>query len=196
MVAKGLDFQNVTLVGVLSADQALYSDDFRSYERAFDLLTQVVGRSGRGAYKGRAIIQTYTPENPIIQLAAKQDYETFFDAELSIRKAMLYPPFADICVVGFVGMKEKDVARASRQFLSMLSLLAQQRYSDQPMRVLNPAPALVAKVSNKYRYRIIIKCRNNLKFREMVSQLLIEFSGNREYSGVTVFADINPDMVI
>ena len=102
MVAKGLDFENVTLVGVLSADQTLYSDDFRSYERAFSLLTQVVGRCpGRGQYAGRAIIQTFTPENEIFQLAAKQDYESFYSGEILLRKAMLYPPFSDIWHGGF-----------------------------------------------------------------------------------------------
>jgi len=196
MVAKGLDFENVTLVGVLSADQALYSDDFRSYERAFDLLTQVVGRSGRGKYTGRAIIQTFTPENNIIKLAAQQNYQEFYDGEIAIRKAMLYPPFSDICVIGFVGVVEAKVHKASNAFLSMLSLLAQSDYSDQPMRVLNPSPALIGKISNKYRYKLIIKCRNNRRFREMISSLLIQFAGNREFSNVTVFADINPDMIM
>ena len=196
MVAKGLDFENVTLVGVLSADQALYSDDFRSYERAFDLLTQVVGRSGRGKYTGRAIIQTFTPENNIIKLAAQQNYQEFYDGEIAIRKAMLYPPFSDICVIGFVGVVESKVHKASNAFLSMLSLLAQSDYSDQPMRVLNPSPALIGKISNKYRYKLIIKCRNNRRFREMISSLLIQFASNREFSNVTVFADINPDMIM
>ncbi len=196
MVAKGLDFENVTLVGVLSADQALYSDDFRSYERAFDLLTQVVGRSGRGKYAGRAIIQTFTPENNIIKLAAQQNYKEFYDGEIAIRKAMLYPPFSDIFVIGFVGIAEEKVNKASKAFLRMLSLLAQSDYSDQPMRVLNPAPALIGKVNNKYRYKLIIKCRNNKRFREMISHLLIQFAGNRKFSSVTVFADVNPDIIM
>ena len=105
MVAKGLDFENVTLVGVLSADQALFSDDFRSNERTFDLLTQVVGRAGRGKYPGRAIIQTYAPENPVLHLAAQQDYFGFYRQEILFRQAMLYPPFVDILVIGFVGRR-------------------------------------------------------------------------------------------
>ncbi len=196
MVAKGLDFENVTLAGVLSADQTLYGDDFRSYERAFDLLTQVVGRSGRGKYSGRAIVQTFTPENEIIKLAAEQDYGRFYEGEIALRKAMLYPPFSDICMVGFVGVNEDKVQKASRNFLSMLSLLAQSEYPGQPMRVLKPSPALISKVSNKYRYKLIIKCRNNLKFREMISKLLIQFAAVREYSSVTVFVDMNPDMIL
>lgn len=196
MVAKGLDFENVTLVGVLSADQSLYNEDFRSYERTFHLLTQVVGRSGRGKYAGRAIIQTFTPENNIIKLAARQNYQEFYKGEIAIRKAMLYPPFSDICVVGFVGTVQEKVEKASKAFLSILSLLAQREYADQPLRVLNPSPALVGKISNKYRYKMIIKCRNGRRFREMISGLLVQFAANRDFSSVTVFVDINPDMIM
>ena len=116
MVAKGLDFENVTLVGVLSADQSLYSDDFRSNERTFDLLTQVVGRAGRGKYPGRAIIQTYAPENPVLHLAAQQDYFGFYRQEILFRQAMLYPPFVDILVIGFVGEKEPLVKQGAKPF--------------------------------------------------------------------------------
>jgi primosomal protein N'' len=196
MVAKGLDFENVTLVGVLSADQTLYGDDFRSYERAFDLMTQVVGRSGRGKYAGRAVIQTYTPENDVIRLASGQNFTDFYRGEIAIRKAMLYPPFSDICMIGFVGAAEKKVESASKTFLNMLSFLAQKEYPGLPMRVLSPTPALISKISNKYRYKLIIKCRNNNKFREMVSRLLVQFSGRREYSGVTVFVDMDPDTIL
>lgn len=196
MVAKGLDFENVTLVGVLSADQALYGEDFRSYERAFDLITQVVGRSGRGKYAGRAIIQTFTPENPVIRLASEQNYPEFYSSEIALRKAMLYPPYSDICLIGFVGAAENKVRDASRTFLNLLSSLARSEYSGQPMRVLPPNPALVRKVSNKYRYKLIIKCRNSRPFREMISRLLVRFSGEREFSGVTAFIDMNPDTIL
>lgn len=196
MVAKGLDFENVTLVGVLSADQALYSDDYRSYERAFGLLTQVVGRSGRGKYAGRAIIQTFTPENKIIALAANQDYLQFYRDEIGTRKAMLYPPFSDICMIGFVGMDEAQVRQASGVFLNMFTALAGEEYPEQPLRVLSPSPASVGKVSNKYRYKLIIKCRNGKKFREMIARLLTAFSLKREFARVTAFADINPDSIL
>lgn len=196
MVAKGLDFENVTLVGVLSADQTLYGDDFRSYERAFDLLTQVVGRSGRGKYTGRAIIQTYTPENEVFRLASEQNYPEFYRGEIAIRKMMLYPPFSDICLIGFVGQNEDRVSSASMAFLRMLSELAKREYSSQPMRVLSPTPAAISKVSNKYRYKIIIKCRNNRGFREMISRLLVQFSAERQYSNVTVYVDMNPDTIL
>ncbi len=196
MVAKGLDFENVTLVGVLSADQTLYSDDFRSYERAFSLLTQVVGRSGRGRYEGRAVIQTFTPENEIFQLAARQDYEGFYDGEILLRKAMLYPPFSDICVVGFVGAKEELVRDASRLFLQHFGELARREYAAVPLRVLQPAPAFVPKVNKKYRYKLIVKCRNTTRFREFLGRLLQGFAAERRFSSVTVFADINPDTVL
>ncbi len=196
MVAKGLDFENVTLVGVLTADQALYGDDFRSYERAFDLLTQVVGRSGRGQYNGLAIIQTLTPENDVIRLASEQDYVQFYEGEIAIRKAMLYPPFSDICVIGFVGVSETEVQKASRVFFSLLSRIAKNEYPGQPLRVLKPSPALINKVSNKYRYKLIIKCRNGLIFREMISKLMIQFSSDRSFTSVTAYVDINPDSIL
>ena len=196
MVAKGLDFENVTLVGVLSADQALYGDDFRSYERAFDLLTQVVGRSGRGRYSGRAIIQTFTPENKVIRLAAEQNYPEFYKGEIALRRAMLYPPFADLCVVGFVGTKETAVRASSVDFMQKLRKTAQSDYPEQPLRVLNPSPALIGKVNNKYRYKLLIKCRNNKRFREMISGLLIRFSSDRGHAGVTAYAEINPDSIL
>lgn len=191
MVAKGLDFPNVTLVGVLNADQMLYADDYRSYERTFSLLTQVVGRSGRGRDKGMAVIQTYTPENTIITLAARQDYEKFYSGEIAIRRAMLYPPFADICMVGFVGNNQLLTVKASESFLRELASLAKKEYSTLPLRILGPSSASVVKVSNKYRYKLIIKCRNSSGFREMLRRLLTEFSRKKEFSGITVYADMN-----
>jgi primosomal protein N' (replication factor Y) len=196
MVAKGLDFENVTLVGVLSADQALYSDDFRSYERAFDLLTQVVGRSGRGRHAGKAMIQTYTPENEVIQLAAEQNYTEFYRREIALRKSLLYPPFTDLCVFGFVGREETRVRTASIAFFELFCETARKKYADQPMRVLSPAPALVGRVSNRYRYKLIVKCRNNRRIRQMISELLVQFSSNRKYADITVFPDMNPETIL
>ena len=196
MVAKGLDFPNVTLVGVLSADQMLYNDDFRSFERTFSLLTQVVGRSGRGDEKGRAIIQTSTPESQVIKLASEQNYDAFYSDEIQIRKAMLYPPFADICVLGFVGKENGKTFAAARDFLKSLCDCAKQKYSSLPMRILGVSPAAVLKINNKYRYKIIIKCRNDKNFRAMISELLISFSSNKKYKEVSPFVDINPDNIL
>lgn len=196
MVAKGLDFERVTLVGVLLADQALYSDDFRSYERAFSLLTQVVGRSGRGSSRGRAIIQTITPDNPVIDLAASQDYKKFYQNEIILRKAMLYPPFADICMVGFVGSGDDETSRAAASFMQNLKYHTQREFCDIPIRALGPSPASVKKVSGRYRYKIILKCRNNARFREMMHLLLCESGKDSANKDVTVYADLNPDNVL
>ncbi len=191
MVAKGLDFPNVTLVGVLNADLMLYADDYRSYERSFSLLTQVVGRSGRGEDKGLAVIQSFTPDNLIISMAAKQDYDAFFNTEISVREAMLYPPFADICLVGFVGENQALTLKGANEFLREFTSRASRNYPKLPLRILGPSPALVVRVSNKYRYKLIIKCKNNREFRRLLSDTLIEFGGKREFSSVTAYADMN-----
>ncbi len=192
MVAKGLDFENVTLVGVLSADQSLYSDDFRSSERTFDLLTQVVGRAGRGKYPGTALIQTFSPENPVLRFACKQDYFRFYEQEAAFRQALLYPPFVDLLVIGFVGQQEQKVKEAASLFLEMLGKLASEEYSELPLRVLRPSPAAVARMGGKYRYKLIVKCRNTRRFREMAERLLLDFGEQRDFQQVTVYADANP----
>ena len=192
MVAKGLDFPDVTLVGVLNADRMLYADDYRGFESTFSLLTQVVGRSGRGREKGRAIIQTFTPENPVIHLAAAQDYDAFYRGEIALRRAMLYPPFVTMCLVGFVSDSAVQTARAAGAFMQKMKGLLEHDYPDIPLRVLGPSPAAVFKVSNKYRYKLLLKCRNDARFREMLSRMLIAFSAEREYANVTVYADVDP----
>ncbi len=196
MVAKGLDFENVTLVGVLSADQSLFSDDYRAGERTFDLLDQVVGRAGRGKYPGTAIIQTYVPENPILRFAAWQDYVSFYGEEIAYRQAMLYPPFVDLLVMGFVGEKEPIVRAAAQEFLKRLGEMASKEYPALPLRVLPPSPAAVARVGGKYRYKLIIKCRNSPSLREMTARLLRSFAALREFSPVTVYVDPNPYRIL
>ncbi len=192
MVAKGLDFPNVTLVGVLNADQMLYSDDYRSFERAFSMLTQVVGRSGRGGQKGTAIVQTFTPENPVIDLAASQDYDAFYEDEIALRKAMIYPPFVDLLLLGFVGEDKNKTIACAKAFFVKLKAQLSVSLPDFPIRVLGPSPALVSKVSNKYRYKIIVKCRSTAGFRAVISSLLAEFGKDREFKDVTVYADADP----
>ncbi len=196
MVAKGLDFENVTLVGVVSVDQQLYNDDFRSLEKTFSLLTQVVGRSGRGEHKGRAVIQTMTPENEIIRLAAKQDYEAFFKTEISIRKSLVYPPYCDICVLAFICENEIRCRAAANFALERIMDLTNGEYSKEKIIVLGPRQAKVYKVNNKYRYRLIVKCKNSKGFREMISKILIELGERKEFSIVTSHADINPDSIM
>ena len=196
MVAKGLDFEKVTLVGVLMADLELYADDFRSFERCFSLLTQVVGRSGRGKHRGRAMIQTLDVENPVISLAAKQDYEQFYKSEIIVRKTMLYPPFSNICLVGFISSDEDKARNASIWFFNELKDHALSDYSDVSLRVLGPSSATIGKVNQKYRYKLILKCRNNARFRELMSLMLCRFGEQSCNDGVTVWADMNPDSVM
>lgn len=191
MVAKGLDFPNVTLVGVLNPDSMLYADDYRSYERAFSLLTQVVGRSGRGDFKGKAVIQTNTPENIVISMAANQNYDDFFHNEIQLRKAMLYPPFADICMVGFVAQNKLSASNASVTFMKMFIDNVNNIEGKLPLRILGPSPSAVAKISNKYRYKILIKCRNDKAFRKVLADTVKDFNSLKEYKTTTVYVDMN-----
>ncbi len=193
MVAKGLDFPNVTLVGVISVDQQLYNDDYKSSERTFDLLTQVVGRSGRGEKSGRAVIQTLAPENTVIELAAEQDYKEFYDIEIAIRKAMVYPPFCDLCVVGFSSLSELKSKSAAEYFFRIFKEKLSSDYKDEKVIVLGPVPPKLAKINNSFRERLIMKCKNTAKFRRLVAECIKEFSTNKYYDKVTVFADINPE---
>lgn len=196
MVAKGLDFEKVTLAAVVSVDQQLYNDDFRSLERTFSLLTQVVGRSGRGKHPGKAIIQTLTPENEVIRLAASQDYDAFFATEIRMRKLMIYPPFCDICVIGFSGADEVKTRVASQRALDKIKELTESEYRDEKLIVLGPLPARVPKVNKKFRYRLIIKCRNTKGFRSMIAEVLKSFYGDSKFSSVSVYADMNPEITV
>jgi len=174
MVAKGLDFPNVTLVGVLTMDQALYCDNFRSYEQAFDLITQVVGRSGRNKARGRAYIQTYTPESPVIAAAAKQDYRAFYEQEIKTRRLHLYPPFCRIYCIGITGESERLTLQTGREIMERLTGLLKNDYPSLPVRVLGLSDASVLKVAGKYRRKILVKVKNSPKTRELFSVLLAE----------------------
>ena len=192
MVAKGLDFPNVTVVGVIGADRALYSDDYRGYERTFALLTQVVGRAGRAENKGIAVIQTNDTDNNIITLAQSQDYDAFFKEEILNRKLMIYPPYCDICMI-YVQSMDSNIARETINviFTNIRQLVAGD-YNDVKLIILGPSPATVPKVNNKYRYRIIIKAKNNSRFREMIRKASDIKLKKDTYVGV----DINPENII
>ena len=191
MVAKGLDFPRVTLVGIISIDQQLYNDDFRSSEKAFDLLTQVIGRSGRGENEGKAYIQTVLPDNDIIELSAAQDYESFYKTVSIIRKSMVYPPYCDICTVTFTSEQNNKAYTGSKVFLDMLKNAVSIDYNDVKINVLGPIQPIVGKISNKYRYVLTIKCKNNKRFRSMMSDLLVKYMRASQNSGVTAVIDIN-----
>ena len=192
MVAKGLDFPNVTLVGIISIDHQLYNDDFRSSEKAFDLLTQVIGRSGRGDYKGTAYIQTILPDNDIIEISANQDYESFYNTESIIRKSMVYPPYCDICQLTFTSEQYNWSYHSAKAFFDMLKTAVTNEYSDVKVNLLGPIQPKIAKINNKYRNIITIKCKNNKRFRSMMSGVLISFMKNTKLPKTTVSVDINP----
>lgn len=192
MVAKGLDFPNVTLVGVLGADSAAFSEDFRSFERTFSLLTQVVGRAGRGESKGLAIVQSINPDSELIELAAKQDYEGFYESEIMTRKVMIYPPYCDICVVLARSGERKNAERAINGIFGKIKEMLNDEYADVKLIILGPSPASVPVVNGKYRYRMIIKCKNSKRFREMLRCSL----NIKRLPDTAVIADINPDTVI
>lgn len=192
MVAKGLDFPKVGLVGVLSADQSLYSDDYRSYETTFSLLTQVIGRAGRRQEQGLAVVQTYTPDNAVIALSAGQDYPGFYELEDLSRKTMHYPPYADLFLFGFSGLQEQKVRQAANKMLQLLRNAVTGEYTDLPVIALDPAPAAVVRVAGKYRYKMLVKARNTKRMRDMVRQLLHTLHSDPVTRGVTAYVDINP----
>ena len=189
MVTKGLNFENVTLVGVISADQMMYMSDFRAYERMFSLITQVIGRSGRGEKTGRAVIQTYTPDNEVIRMAACQDYMSFYTRELEMRRVQNCPPLADIFVITVLGELEDAViggcARIRESIGGYLGDIA-------GFSVLGPAPAGIAKVNNKYRYRVTIRCPNTKRVRDTISHVVREFAKDGSNRGLSVYADYDP----
>ena len=192
MVAKGLDFANVTLVGVLAADMSLYVDHYRASERTFSLLTQVVGRAGRGGSAGRAVIQTYTPENDVIQCAARQDYQGFYEREIRMRRLRRFPPFADLFTFTVSGTEEGAVLRAAvavREELRRLCALPELAAGEP--EVLGPAPAPVMKLNNRYRYRCLLVGKNDRPTREAVSWLLKAFANDRANRGMNLFVDCN-----
>ena len=192
MVAKGLDFEDVTLVGVLGIDSLLFAQGFRAYENVFSLITQVVGRSGRAKDPGFAIIQTTDPDNPVLNLAAAQDYDAFFEQEIAYRKLGLYPPFCGLCVIGFAGAKEIETARAAARFAALLGQLAAKQ-PDLPLRVLGPTPSSIEKINDTYRYKLTIKCRNDRRFRDLVRSALELYEQEKLPSKATVAVDLHSD---
>ena len=194
MVAKGLDFENVTLVGVLAADLGLYVDNYHAAERTFSLLTQVVGRAGRGDKDGRAVIQTFTPDNEVITSAANQDYNSFYAAEIRIRRAHRYPPFADIFTLTVTGPEEGEVLRAAAQLReAMRSGVRYPTAANMSVEILGPAPAPVVKVNNRFRYRIFWVGRNDQTTRELLGYYIKAFHQKKENRGMNLFVDCNAE---
>ena len=189
MVTKGLDFENVTLVGVLSADQMLYINDYRAHERTFSLITQVVGRSGRGSKQGRAVIQTLTPINEVIRLAARQDYDNFYIREIALRQLTGSPPILDLVTLTVSGQDETLVLQGCAKLRRAL----QGYFNDlDELKILGPAPAAVAKINNRFRYRLSISCRMNRRIRDTIAHVVREAAKDKACRGIHVYADIDP----
>ena len=190
MVTKGLNFENVTLVGVLDGDTSLYAPSFRAAENTFDLIAQVVGRAGRGSIPGRAMIQTMSPEHRVLELAARQDYEGFYELELPLRRAKGCPPFQDLLLVTFSGREEDLVRQAAAMFRDAL-LSRLDSLGALPWELLGPAPAPVAKVNDCYRYRLTLRRSCDRALRQLVAFLLRTLASDRRFRGLSAFADVN-----
>lgn len=192
MVAKGLDFPNVTLVGVVNADNSIYDENYVSQERAFDLITQVVGRSGRRDECGKAVIQTINPYNQVIEYAGLQDYKSFFKTEIALRKALTYPPFCDIYSVFFTGENENNTTLCAKSFFETLVELNKNEYAAEKIIVLGPSPSKISKINNHFRYRLALKCKNSKSVRRMLSEILKRIAKIKEYKDISVSIDLNP----
>ncbi len=192
MVAKGLNLPEVTLVGVLDADMSLYSGSYRAAENTFNMLTQVVGRAGRGDAPGRAVIQTTVPKHKVLELAAKQDYNGFYELEIGLRRVQGCPPFGDMITVTFVGQEEARVLRGAAKFRDSLNAcLKMPEYAQENCSVLGPAPCAVPKINYNFRYRLTMKCKMNRPMRQLLAHMLRQFAKDGANRGVSAFADIN-----
>lgn len=193
MVAKGLDFENVTLVGALDADQGLYVDSYRAGERVFSLLTQVVGRAGRGRRRGRAIIQTFTPKNDIITCAARQDYDRFYETEILLRRARQFPPLRELYLLRLSGTAEPRVLSGAKRLARALEEWRKSpRMADSPFVVYGPAQAPVLRVMGRYRYQLTLLCVDSKAVRDMLAHLLSAFQRDAENKGVTLSVERDP----
>ena len=192
MVAKGLNLPDVTLVGVLDADLSLYTDNYRAAETTFNMLTQVVGRAGRGDASGQAVIQTMLPEHKVIRLAANQDYDSFYELEIGLRKIQKAPPFGDLATVTFTGQEEASVLRGAVKFCdSLKACLRRAEYAGTQCAVLGPAPCPIPKINYNFRYRLTLRCRMDKQLRALLAHLLRQFSQDKANRGVTAFVDVN-----
>ena len=188
MITKGLDFPNVTLVGVLLADTMLFSSDFRAFEKTFSLMTQVVGRAGRSQKTGRAIIQSFYPEHRVFRYALDQDYTGFYRNETAFRKTMLYPPFCDICQVSFIAPTESKAFDAAERFENEL----RNAQGDMPLRVIPAKATHVPMVETKPRVRILLKCIDNRSQRKILSDVYLSFIKNPANKEIRIDIDMNP----
>jgi len=192
MVAKGLNLPDVTLVGVLDADMSLYSGSYRAAENTFNMLTQVIGRAGRGDTPGQAVIQTMVPDHKVLALAAKQDYDGFYDLEIRLRQVQKEPPFGNLTAVLFSGQEESRVLRGAAVFRDSLNAcLKETAYAREFCQVLGPAPCAVPKINYNYRYRLTLRCKMSRNLRLLMAHLLRQFAKDGANRGVSAFVDVN-----
>lgn len=194
MVTKGHDFPDVTLVGVLLADSSLHLDDYRASERTFAMLTQVIGRAGRSKKSGIAVIQTNNPDSECIKLACRQDYESFYETEIKLRKLLVFPPFCDIALVSLSSSDEQGLLKASTMLSEKLTNTIREKYAELPFIVYGPFEAPIYKVENKYRMRMVIKCSLNKRTRAMFSEILCLFEKSLP-KNITISMDFNPSNI-
>jgi primosomal protein N' (replication factor Y) len=196
MVTKGHDFPHVTLVGVLMADMSLYLDDYRAAERTFSMLTQVIGRAGRGDKPGLALIQTMNPDSDVIRLACEQDYERFFQNEIRLRRLLQFPPFCDMALLTLTSPDEKELQKACLRLSEEVIGLNQGGFSDVPIVVFGPFEAPVYRVDNVYRMRMVVKCRLNRRAREMFATVLKTFTTEARGAARPILSiDFNPSSI-
>ena len=193
MIAKGLNFENVTLVGVLLIDRSLYAGDYLGYEKTFSLITQVVGRSGRGEKKGRAYIQTFSPEHYVLELAAKQDYKGFYEQESEVRKALIFPPYCDLCLIAFSSAEEEAVGNAAVKFRDLLRDVSASQSGDMPVIILGPTAG--GRINGSFRAKIIVKCRNSRRFRDMLRYVMSSADKMPDFRKVSYYVDFNGEII-
>lgn len=195
MVAKGLDFPNVTLVGVVAADLSLNLDDFRANERTFDLVTQVCGRAGRGERAGRAVLQTYQPESEVLRQAKEQDFPAFYGEEIVLRRALYYPPYCDILSVLLTGPNEAALSAYAAKLANGLRMDF-LKLAGCTAEVLGPGPAALSKINNKYRWRILVKCRADSEIRAVLRRMLEQHDKRKERKWISVLVEANPNSMM
>jgi primosomal protein N' (replication factor Y) len=190
MIAKGHDFDNVTLVGILDADLSLYFSDYRSVERTFQLITQVAGRAGRGQKEGRVIVQTYNPNHYVFRYAGIYNYEGFYEKESSVRKATKFPPYSKIIRILLYGEEQKDTLLATQSLYRQLRSLAQ---ANEGISRLQAMPAPIKRIDNKHRYQIVMFLEND---KERLTPLVFSEVKNFSKKGVSIFAEVNPQQMM
>ncbi|MBP0979739.1 MAG: primosomal protein N' [Oscillospiraceae bacterium] len=189
MIAKGLNFPGVTLVGVIDADSSLYISDYRAVEQTYNIITQVIGRSGRGEQEGKAIIQTNSADNEIFDLIINQNYENFYNQEILMRKNLLYPPFCDMAIIGLVGSDERVVIETGNEIFEIIKYLVSSQYKDIKLKMFGPISETISRVNNKFRYKIFLKYKNNIRFKQMIDLILIKILKEKQKLGINIFFD-------